>query len=103
MWALQNYDHAQILNIGTTEENSVRDIAFMIADIMGVNRARIFFDTTKPGGIFKKSTDNSRFLALSDFKYTPFREGLEKTIQWFCETSETNPKAIRTYSKATRT
>jgi GDP-L-fucose synthase len=103
MWALHHYDHAQILNIGSTEENSVRDIAFMIAEIMGVDRSRIFFDTTKPGGIFKKSTNNSRFLALSDFKYTPFREGLEKTIQWFCETYESNPKAVRTYSKAKRT
>jgi GDP-L-fucose synthase len=102
MWALHQYDHAQVLNIGTTEENSVRDIAFMIADNMGVNRARIFFDSTKPGGIFRKSTDNSRFLALSNFKYTPFREGLEKTIRWFCETYETNPKAVRTYSKAKR-
>ena len=103
MWALHHYDQPQILNIGITEENSVRDIAFMIAEIMGVNRSRIFFDTTKPGGIFKKSTDNSRFLALSDFTYTPFREGLEKTIQWFCETYETNPEAVRTYSKAKRT
>ncbi len=102
MWALHHYDNAQILNIGTTEENSVRDITFMIADIMGVDRARIFFDTTKPAGIFKKSTDNSRFLALSKFNYTPFRKGLEKTIQWFHKTYENHPNAVRTYSKAKR-
>ena len=95
--------NAQILNIGTTEENSVRDIAYMVADIMGVERARIFFDTSKPAGIFKKSTDNTRFLALSQFQYTPFREGLEKTIQWFCETYAKHPDAVRTYSKANRT
>ena len=85
MWALKDYDHAQILNIGTTEENSVRDIAFMIAEAMGVDPARIVFDTTKPAGILRKSTDNSRFIALSNFQYTPFREGLEKTIQWFSD------------------
>jgi GDP-L-fucose synthase len=102
LWALHHYDDAQILNIGTTEENSVRDITFMIADIMGIDRARIFFDTTKPTGIFKKSTDNSRFLTLSNFNYTSFREGLEKTIQWFCKTYENHPDAVRTYSKANR-
>jgi len=102
LWALHHYDNAQIMNIGTTEENSVRDIAFMIADIMGVDRARIFFDTTKPSGIFRKSTDNSYFLNLSKFNYTPFREGLEKTIQWFCKTHENHKDAIRTYSKANR-
>jgi GDP-L-fucose synthase len=103
MWALYNYDDAQVLNVGTTEENSVGDIAFMIADIMGVDRDRIFFDTSKPAGIFKKSTDNSRFMALSQFQYTPFREGLKKTIQWFCETFENRPEEVRTYSKANRT
>ena len=99
-WALENYDEAQILNVGTTEENSVADIAYMIADIMNICRDRIIFDTTKPKGIFQKSTDNSHFLSLSKFQYTPFCVGLEKTIQWFCQTYGNNPKAIRTYSKA---
>lgn len=102
IWALCNYDDAQILNVGTTEENSVRDIAFMIADIMRIERTRIYFDTSKPAGIFKKSTDNSRFIELSNFRYTPFREGLEKTIKWFCETFDKYPRAVRTYSKANR-
>lgn len=100
MWALQNYDEAQVLNIGTTEENSVGDIAYMIADIMNIDRNRIAFDTTKPNGVFRKNVDNSRFMALSNFKYTPFRVGLEKTIKWFCDTYESNPEAIRMYSKA---
>lgn len=100
MWALENYDNTQILNIGTTEENSVRDIACIIADIMKVDRDRIFFDTTKPKGIFRKNTDNLRFLSLSNFTYTPFRKGLEKTIQWFCDAYENKPESIRLYSKS---
>jgi GDP-L-fucose synthase len=72
----------------------------MIADIMNICRDRIIFDTTKPKGIFQKSTDNSHFLSLSKFQYTPFGEGLEKTIQWFSQICGNNPKAIRTYSKA---
>jgi GDP-L-fucose synthase len=100
MWALENYDEAQIINVGTTEENSVADIAYMIADIMNICRDRITFDTTKPKGIFQKSTDNSHFLSLSKFQYTPFRVGLEKTILWFRQTYGNNPKTIRTYSKA---
>lgn len=83
MWCLDNYDHSQTLNIGSTEEHSVKETAYMIADIMGVGRNRIEFDTSKPNGIYKKSTDNSRFLSLSAFQYTPFRVGLEKTIEWF--------------------
>jgi GDP-L-fucose synthase len=99
MWALQEYDEVQILNVGTTEENSVRNIAYMIADILNIDRNRIVFDTTKSKGISRKSVDNSRFIALSNFKYTPFRVGLEKTVQWFCDTYEDNPEAVRMYSK----
>ncbi|MGA2467026.1 MAG: NAD-dependent epimerase/dehydratase family protein [Thermodesulfobacteriota bacterium] len=99
MWALENYNDAQVINIGTTEENSVADIAYMIADIMGISRRRIVFDATKPKGIFRKNTDNSRFMAISNFKYTPFLEGLEKTIRWFSDAYENRPETVRMYSK----
>lgn len=99
-WALENYDDAQVLNIGTVEENSIRDIALMIADIMQIDPSRIEFDTSKPNGVFRKSTDNSRFTKLSGFQYTPFRVGLEKTIQWFVEKYESDPSAIRMEAKA---
>ncbi len=100
MWALENYDDTQCLNIGTTEENSIKDIAYMIADILGINRKRIVFDTTKPSGIYRKNTDNSCFVSLSKFKYTPFRVALEKTIKWFCDTYKNNPESIRMHSKS---
>ena len=89
LWCLDNYDSEQILNIGSTEEHSVRDIAYMIADILGIDRGRIEFDTTKPGGIFRRSTDNSKFVRLSSFKYIPMRVALENTIKYFCENYKT--------------
>ena len=100
MWALENYDDAQVLNIGTTEEHSIRDIAYMIAEIMGVDKSRITFDTSKPKGIFRKPTDNSRFKKLVSFQYTPFRVGLEKTISWFSNAYDSEPEKIRLYSKS---
>ncbi|MEI8088441.1 MAG: NAD-dependent epimerase/dehydratase family protein [Opitutaceae bacterium] len=85
MWCLDNYDDVQFLNIGSTEENSVRDTAFLIADLLQIERSRIEFDVTKPAGIHRKATDNSKFLRLSHFDYTPFRTGMEKTVQWFAQ------------------
>jgi GDP-L-fucose synthase len=102
MWVLEHYDDIQTLNIGSTEENTVRDIAFMIAEIMGIDNGRICFDKTKPLGIYRKNTDNARLIALSDFKYTLFRDGLEKTIQWFCHAIEHQPDVIRLYNKSNR-
>ncbi|MQF95147.1 MAG: NAD-dependent epimerase/dehydratase family protein [SAR202 cluster bacterium] len=85
MWCLDNYDSEQILNIGSTEEHSVAEVACMIAEIMGVDPDRKEFDTTKPVAISRKSSDNSKFMNLSNFKYTPFREGLENSIKYFME------------------
>lgn len=100
MWALHHYDDAHVLNIGSAEEHTVLDIAYMIAEILQIDRNRIVFDATKPQGIFRKNTDNSRFLVLSNFTYTSFRRGLEKTIQWFCAAYENNSESIRMYSKS---
>jgi GDP-L-fucose synthase len=100
MWCLDHYDGQQILNIGTTEELTVAEIAFMIADILQVDRSRIVFDKSKPMGIFKKSTDNSRFISLSHFTYTPFQEGLRKTIRWYCDAYENHPGTLRMFGKA---
>lgn len=94
MWCLDNYDDAQIMHSGSTEEHSVKDIAFMIADIIGIDRARLTFDTTKPPGIHRKATDNSKFVSRSNFTYTPFRIGLEHTIRWFME-HYNDPEKVR--------
>ena len=83
MWCLDHYDDTQFLNVGSTEETTVKDTAFMIAEFMGIDTSRIEFDITKPAGIYRKATDNSRFVGLSNYKYLPFKEGLSRTVKWF--------------------
>lgn len=83
IWCLDNYDQEQILHIGSTEEHSVKEYAYTIAEIMNIDKTRIEFDTSKPAGQFRKNTDNSKFVKLSNFKYTPFKDGLEYTIRYF--------------------
>jgi GDP-L-fucose synthase len=100
LWALFQYNDVQILNSGTTEELAIKDIATLIAEYTGVDPKRIKFDSEKPNGVFKKSTDNSRFVNLSGFQYTPFKVGLKKTIDWFAETYVKSPDLIRMYSKS---
>jgi len=94
MWCLDHYDDVQFLNIGSTEENSVKETAHMIADCLNIDQGRIEFDVTKPAGIHRKATDNSKFVTRSRFEYTRFKDGLEKTVQWFCE-NYGNPEKIR--------
>lgn len=88
LWCLEHYDDAQIMHVGSTEEHSVRDTAFLIAELLGIDPTRLTFDTSKPAGILRKGTDNSRFVNASGFTYTPFRDGLERTIKWYLDNKD---------------
>ena len=85
MWALDSYDDAQVLNVGTREELSIRDIAYTIADALEIDRARIVFDNTKPAGPARKNTDDTRFRELIEFTYTPARQTISSLARYFAE------------------
>ena len=75
-WGLDHYDDARILNVGCNDEHSIRDIALAIADQLGIDRSR-------PAGIARRRTDNAEFVKRSGFRFTPFREGLRRTVAWY--------------------
>lgn len=82
LWCLEHYHEADILNVGSADEYSIREIALLIAEALAIDPRRITFDPSKPGGVPRQGMDHSKFQALSRFQYTPFREGLRRTIQW---------------------
>jgi GDP-L-fucose synthase len=85
MWCLENYNDAQVINVGTTEELSIKQIALIIAETMGIDPSRITFDTSKPSGVHRKSTDNTRFIEASNFKFSPTAEAIRRTTQWYVD------------------
>ena len=86
MWALKYYNKEQVLNIGTTEENSIKNIVYLIADKLKFQKKEITFNHSKPDGIYKKSSSNKLFIQeIKKFKYTSLKTGISKTIDWFLE------------------
>jgi GDP-L-fucose synthase len=84
IWALEKYNKEQVINIGTTEEKSIKEITYIIAKKLKFPQNKIIFDKLKPDGIFKKSSSNKLFLAnIKKFNYTTLNSGIEKTINWF--------------------
>jgi GDP-L-fucose synthase len=83
MWCIDNYSDPQVLNIGTMEEISIKDASYAVAEFLNIDPKRIVFDTTKPAGQYRKATDNSRFVNLSHFTYTPIRETIKNTVDYF--------------------
>lgn len=71
------------LILSTSEEISIREAATTVAEAMGFE-GNIVFDQSKPDGQLRKPTSNLRLRNfLPEFKFTPFKEGVKKTVDWF--------------------
>ncbi len=81
--AAQRYDAPQPVNLGAGFEISIRDLAQLIADLVGF-RGAIVFDPSKPDGQPRRSLDVTRARDAFGFSAsTDFREGLTRTIEWY--------------------
>jgi GDP-L-fucose synthase len=73
-----------LINVGVGRDISIRELAELIAEIVGFN-GRLVFDTTKPDGTPRKLLDVSRLAALGWHPRVPLREGIARTYEWFVE------------------
>src|SRR3990167_5287119 len=70
-------DIGEFINIGTGREITIRELAELIAEVVGF-RGKLVFDSSKPDGTPRKLLDVSRFQALGWQAKTSFREGIAK-------------------------
>ncbi len=82
LFLLKNYGGSEIINIGTEKEISVRELAFLIKDIVGF-KGRVLFDRSKPDGAPRKTLDKTRLFVLGWRPEISLSEGLEMTYRWF--------------------
>jgi GDP-L-fucose synthase len=67
VYLMQNYNDEGFVNIGTGNEISIKDLAFLIKKIVGF-QGTIVFDSTKPSGTPRKLTDITKLTNLG-WKY----------------------------------
>jgi GDP-L-fucose synthase len=84
LFLLENYDDDETINVGVGEDVSVRELAEVIADVVGFD-GDIVQDTTKPDGTPRKLLDVSRINALGWKARIPLRDGIASTYAWFRE------------------
>ena len=73
-----------ILNIGSGEEISIKDLASLIKETIGYN-GELLFDSTKPDGNPRKLLDSSRFNNYGWKSSVKLKDGLIETYKWYLE------------------
>jgi GDP-L-fucose synthase len=81
-YLMQNYDEEGLVNIGTGEDISIKDLAILIKGIIGFG-GEIKFDTSKPDGTPRKLMDVSK-LHSKGWKHTiELEDGIKLAYQDF--------------------
>lgn len=81
--AAEKYDDYEPINLGTEKEISIKNLTHLILELMNY-KGDIVWDTSKPNGQPRRCVSNKKAEEKFGFKpETSFKEGLEKTINWF--------------------
>ena len=79
---LENYDSPQIINVGCGYDITIRELALLVAKVVGVD-AELVFDTSKPDGTPQKLLDISRLRQLGWQPRITLEDGVRDAYQWF--------------------
>ena len=81
--ATERYDKSDPVNIGSSEEISIKDLIELIVELTGF-QGKVVWDRTKPNGQPRRKLNVERAWKEFGFKSTtPFRVGLRETIRWY--------------------
>ncbi|MGW1952363.1 GDP-L-fucose synthase family protein [Streptomyces sp. NPDC001920] len=87
---LRRYDDDTPVNIGCGDDLTIRELAHLVAEVVGY-RGRITFDTTKPDGTPRKVLDISRMRALGWEPRITLRDGIAATYAAWASTQRPHP------------
>jgi GDP-L-fucose synthase len=75
-----------LINIGWGKDVSIKELAFLIKDIVGFE-GEMTFDTTKPDGTPQKLLDTSKMAQIGWSPKISLRDGIKLTYDWCRENS----------------
>ena len=79
---LENFDGPRQVNVGSGEDQTIKDLAALVADIIEF-RGRSEWDTSKPDGTPRKLLDVSTLVGSGWSPSIKLRDGIESTIDWY--------------------
>ena len=85
---MEKYDEPEPINVGTGEDVTIKELAEIIADIVG-NKI-IWWDTSKPNGTPRKVLNVNKLKSLGWNPTINLREGIKSTYEWYKEHADTS-------------
>lgn len=84
VFLMNNYSKSEIVNIGTGEDLSIKELAETVRSVVGFEGS-IIWDTGKPDGTPRKWLDVSRLHELGWRHSINLKSGIKDTYSWFLE------------------
>jgi GDP-L-fucose synthase len=81
---MKHYEASDIINIGTGEDVSIRELAELIKSVVGY-RGEIVMDASKPDGTPRKLLDVTKVNRVGWKAAVDLKSGIERTYGWFLE------------------
>jgi GDP-L-fucose synthase len=81
---LENYHSPEIINVGYGEDVTIRELAEIIAAVVG-HDIEILFDPDRPDGTPRKLLDSDRLKVLGWRPRIPLEEGIAQTYRWLLQ------------------
>jgi GDP-L-fucose synthase len=88
VYLMQNYNEAEIVNVGWGKDISISELASLMKDIVDYSGS-IEFDASKPDGTPRKLLDTTRLTSLGWQPSTQLADGIASTYKWFQEGGRT--------------
>jgi len=82
IFLMETYGSREILNVGAGSDVSIKELAFLVKEVVAY-QGEVVFDTTKPDGTPRKLLDVTRLSSLGWRAKTNLKEGIERTYKWY--------------------
>jgi GDP-L-fucose synthase len=87
VFLLSNYQGGGMVNVGSGEEISIRNLALLMKTVTGFN-GDVVFDTSRPDGTPRKIMDNTKLHSMGWRPSLSIEDGITKMYSWL----EKNPQ-----------
>jgi Nucleoside-diphosphate-sugar epimerases len=86
VFLMKNYSERELINVGTGEDLTIRELAELVKEVVGYE-GELLFDTSKPDGTPRKLMDVSKLHSFGWKHKTGLKEGITKAYQDFLQNS----------------